>query len=794
MLRTLLTMAAFAALTPELTASEAAEFLLPSLAAANAWRPGTGTVAASDVEVGGKAVVRLPCNFSSGIERAYWDADVTLDLAEARGLRFHLYCGDPSPIGGFTLYFRSGEHWYSTPFSLEAAEKWCTVTADKLDTATEGGAPGWKQIDRVRFSVWRGASEDTALYVAGFAVVPSTGAIAVVRAESAGRDARTVKDAAQRVGCLLDDLGIPFAAISDLDLAPALLEGKRVAVLPYNPVMCAQAMQALDVFVKGGGKIVSFYVLPAALAETVGLQAGRHVPAAYPGYFASIRPTDQPLNGLPAKTAQASWNIIEWTGGHVAAAWWNAEDSATNLPAIVVTEKAAHMTHILLGDDAANKALLLLSMIGQFAPESWEQAAAGYLSHAGIVGPFSGYDAARRGIRERSRNGAGEELLAKAEASYREAQGLTAAGRHVEAIGSARRSHDDLTRAWCAVQTPLLNEFRGFWCHDAFGVEGLTWDAAARILAENGFTAVFPNLMWGGVAYYPSDVLPVAPEVAGRGDQAAACLAACRKYGIECHVWKVNWYTGGRAPAAFIEQMQAAGRTQVNRDGAAGAEWLCPSHPDNQQLEIDAMLEVAEKYDVDGVHFDYIRYPDRNACYCQGCRRRFEAAIGRTIERWPQDVAEGTALNTRWLQFRRDQITRVVAGVGEAIRGRKPGMKVSAAVFRNAAVDRDAVGQDWLLWCEKGYVDFVCPMDYTAFDGDFERMVRQQRAWAGKTPCYPGIGLSVWPDSEGIERLIEQVAITRKLDTGGFLVFNYGRREATEILPLCGLGLTRRAD
>ncbi len=31
------------------------------------------------------------------------------------------------------------------------------------------------------------------------------------------------------------------------------------------------------------------------------------------------------------------------------------------------------------------------------------------------------------------------------------------------------------------------------------------------------------------------------PLVKEKGDQIALCLAACRKYGVQCHVWKVNW-------------------------------------------------------------------------------------------------------------------------------------------------------------------------------------------------------------------------------------------------------------
>ena len=71
-------------------------------------------------------------------------------------------------------------------------------------------------------------------------------------------------------------------------------------------------------------------------------------------------------------------------------------------------------------------------------------------------------------------------------------------------------------------------------------------------------------------------------------------------------------------------------------------------------------------------------------------------------------------------------------------------------------------------------------------------MVRHQREVAGKVPCYPGIGLSCWPDRTDIVKLIEQIQITRKLKTGGFTIFNYHTVEANEVVPLAGLGITKK--
>jgi uncharacterized lipoprotein YddW (UPF0748 family) len=299
-------------------------------------------------------------------------------------------------------------------------------------------------------------------------------------------------------------------------------------------------------------------------------------------------------------------------------------------------------------------------------------------------------------------------------------------------------------------------------------------------------------MLWGGTAYYDSSVLPVSPLVKDKGDQIALCLAACRKYGLQCHVWKVNWNMGGRAPKEFADRMTKEGRTQRNASGRPIDQWLCPSHPDNQKLEIDAMVEVATKYEVDGIHFDYIRYPGPEGCFCDGCRQRFEKSIGRKVDRWPADVQTGS-LRQAWLDFRRDNITAVVAAVSQAVRAARPKVKISAAVFGNWAADRDGVGQDWKLWCDKGYLDFVCPMDYTPDSGEFESLVTRQRTWAGKVPCYPGIGLSTWPAPGDVFLLLKQIRITRATGSGGFTIFDYGPAEAKGIVPLCGMGVTRKA-
>jgi uncharacterized lipoprotein YddW (UPF0748 family) len=434
---------------------------------------------------------------------------------------------------------------------------------------------------------------------------------------------------------------------------------------------------------------------------------------------------------------------------------------------------------------------MLLALAGSLVPDLWRDAAKAGLEKSGTIAAFKSFDEARESIAKGQGGAALAESVASATSLHGQAREAFARGEHSKSLDHSSAAREKILQAYCLAQPSLPGEFRAFWCHSAFGVDGMDWDAAVRRLAENGFRAVIPNMLWGGVAYYDSKVLPVAAEVRDKGDQIAQCLAAARKHGLEVHVWKVNWNLGHGVPKEFLERMRREGRLQVSSKGVE-EPWLCPSQPANQQLEIDSLLEVVRNYPVDGIHFDYIRYPDADHCFCARCRERLQASLGVALDRWPEDALDG-ALRSRWLDWRRSNITAVVQAVSTRAREIRPGVKISAAVFPNWTTDRDGVGQDWKLWCEKGYLDFVCPMDYTPSHRRFRQMVEQQVAWAGKVPCYPGIGPSATSPSLGVDGVIEQIKITRELGAAGFTIFNYGRSEAEHLLPMLGLGVTARA-
>ena len=347
---------------------------------------------------------------------------------------------------------------------------------------------------------------------------------------------------------------------------------------------------------------------------------------------------------------------------------------------------------------------------------------------------------------------------------------------------------------WVASLPSKKGEWRAFWCHSERGLgKNHNWDSSIKLLKENGFNTIIPNLAWGGVAYYKSSVLPVHSSVWEVGDAFDECLAACRKYGVQCHVWKVCWRLGQGVDKEYAKRLVAEGRVQVGFNGSKKDMWMCPSHPTNLKLEQDAFIELAKK-GPDGIHFDYIRYPDMNCCFCDGCRERFEKMIGRKVGNWPNDVRSDAALASEWLEFRRSNITALVKGVSEHVRREYPSVQISAAVFHNPQTDPDKIGQDWVHWSKEGYLDFLCPMDYNDGSGlPFRGLVEAQaRALkGGKAKLRPGLGLSCWKDIQhDAATLSRQIMIVREIGLDGFSVFNFDAR-AEKVLPKIHTGPTR---
>jgi uncharacterized lipoprotein YddW (UPF0748 family) len=735
----------------------------------------------------------------TGADRLYWEADVKLDLSSYTGIALRMRVRDAGAARRVSLYFRSGEGWYAGWFTPRGTD-WEDFQLARGDFSTEGTPGGWSAVDRVRIAVWRGNGVDTTIDVTdlrglGHAIIIIRNARAL---QADDKEAWSVAHYGKLTADWLARIGIRAGTLDDTDIVNGLPDCCRIAILPYNPGFAAADAPAIQAFVKRGGAIILSYVLPDPLEPLLGIREKGWHAAASPGELHAIRMTADAADGFPATVRQESWNAMvpEPVAATVLGVWQDAGGKDTGIPALTINTNGAFVGHVLTNMDPERKGILLVALMARLRPEMRAALAAAMVAHAERLLHLRSWPDVREFLRaEARRTGqaqAGRTHLSAIETYRARTAALLKTASFGELIDRAEVTRRMLREAYLALLSPAANpaEFRGLWCHSAEGVPPRDWDTVAGAVQRNGFTAVLANVLWAGNAFYPSKVLPVADAVAAKGDLLARCLDACHRNKLEMHAWKVCWNLHG-APAPWVARLRADGRLQRSRGGKEIA-WLCPSHPDNFALERDSLLEVADRYPVDGIHLDYIRYENSDACFCEGCRARFAASRAAPIGDWPDCVGEGQPLRKAFLDWRRAQITRLVRAVREALRARHPNVRLSAAVFAGYPDCRDSIGQDWGAWIREGLVDFVCPMTYESVDAEFETRVRRILALpAAGVAIYPGIGAS----SPGLppEQVARQIDLLRRLGAPGFAVFQLDGDTLSHHLPALGRSVTRGA-
>lgn len=761
-------------------------------AARQAWVAGEGTPPVEVRAEDGRAVLGLAAPFAAktDLRRSVIDRKVNLDLSAPGEFTLELASEAPAGAGQISLYFRSGSGWYAAGGGL-SKKGWQTLSFPKKAFRVEGTPAGWGKIDGIRIAVWRGDGIDTVLKLRRLAAV--THEVAIIVPNAAGRqgngEQRTARDTAALVAGMLVELGLGCDTIDESSLARDGLGNRRVAVLAYNPQLSGDAAAALERFVNSGGKVLACYTLPPRLGETLGFGKAVHVAQERPGQFAEIRFEGTDVAGLPKSVTQASWNITAAEpAGHnarVIARWFDDAGKPTGRPAALLSDRGAFLSHIILRDDREGKKQMLAALLGRFSPPLWREMAEAASKRSEQIGHCQGLAELAEFI-NRSGNAAAAEQFRTAGEARSAAKKQVAQQAYPQAIAALCKDRELSAEAYLRAQPSPPREGRAMWNHSGTGAYPGGWDRTAKQLSQNGFNMVLPNMLWGGLAHYASDVLPRSSTFQQYGDQIEQCVAAGKKHGLEVHVWKVN-YNLSTAPKDFVPKLRNEHRLQVTVKGEP-QDWLCPSHPANRKLELESMLEVARKYAVTGLHFDYIRYPNRECCYCDGCRQRFEEATGRKVADWPQDCYSGPRKD-EYHDWRCRQITALVEAVHREAKRLRPEIKISAAVFGGYPSCRESVGQDWPEWVKAGYLDFICPMDYTESDLYFRNLVSSQTKLVdGRIPIYPGIGATASSSGLSADRVAGQIHLARSLGAAGFTIFNLDRGTIQAIVPGVGLG------
>jgi len=768
-----------------------------SAAATRAWTSGPGAKSAQRIPDG----IRLPCPFHREVDRFFWDVPVRRDLSGVSSFELTLQVSSPEACRRLSVYFKSGSGWYHWSQPIRGANRQ-TVVLPKSGFSEEGSPAGWDRIEAIRFAPWKAENRTTNFDL--FDISSRVDEILVVAATSSATEAGerpVAAKAAQRIGSFLDLHGIPYGSVDDDAVARGALGHAKVAILPYNPNPPKGEIRALESFLKRGGKLIVCKSASASLATLMQVNLRSLKSNAPSGTWRSIRFRGPESLHLPDRVYDIAWGLIpaypSSARSRIIAYWENGSGIQSNDPAVLQTPFGFWFCHVIRGEEPQLKADMMLGMVGALHPDTWLIAARHALRTAGSIEPYSTLSETMESMEKQhsgNSNSRVKQLWKDSRALHR-AQATSFAGKNYpETVRLGRELTDRMQRANGLLQQARAGEFRGVWDHDGMGFypgDRKSWDKTCRELSSSGMSAILPNLAWGGKAHYPSKHIPASSTCREFGDQLDQCVRAAKKTGLEVHVWKICWNIEN-APPEFRQRMRQEGRLQRSAGGAT-KEWLDPAVPANIELEIAVIREMATRYDIDGIHLDYIRYPSKDFCYSPATKKAFEKNIGHPVRNWPRGVQKGGSLEDTFRTWRAKQISDFVWRVRNELRSINPSIKLSAAVFRGYPSCRDSVGQDWVEWLKHGYVDFVCPMTYTKDLSNFKAETAQHLSFPGaKNRIVPGLGVTAGDSQLAPDEVIAQVQSLRELGAPGFVLFDLGPTLQNRTLPILRMGLTRK--
>lgn len=354
-------------------------------------------------------------------------------------------------------------------------------------------------------------------------------------------------------------------------------------------------------------------------------------------------------------------------------------------------------------------------------------------------------------------------------------------------------------------------EVRGLWVvrtslRSPAAIQTLVRDAQA-----SGVNTLMVQVRGRGDAYYRGGVEPRATALGSQPtefDPLAETLRVARAAGLAVHAWvNVNlvssatdlpasrahvvnrypeWLMVPRALGtefarlephnpAYVGKLARWTRAQSNVEGL----FTSPLHPDAAAHTAGVITDIVSRYAVDGVHLDYVRFPNADFDYSPTALAAFRESVLPDLpspERARLDARlridpfiYADTFPVRWASFRRSRLTAFVMRVRSAVREARPDAVLSAAVF--PGVD-DAWGtrlQDWRLWVENGLVDAVCPMIYTPDATVFAEQLAEATRVAGPASVWAGIGAYRLSPPQ----TVANITTARALGTRGVLLFSY---------------------
>ena len=357
---------------------------------------------------------------------------------------------------------------------------------------------------------------------------------------------------------------------------------------------------------------------------------------------------------------------------------------------------------------------------------------------------------------------------------------------------------------WQAPRVPLLatNQIRGVWMTNtaaAINFFSFRLDDAVANLAEHRINTLYPSVWNQGYTLYPS---PVAKRARGHccdrianvpfypfDDILHSLTRQAHRHNMRLIPWfeyglmipasspvaraHPEWLTTNRAgdtvPAPLSAHPLLPGPLQNFQLEISGGNlaWLNPTHPEVRKFLTDLIVDVVQRYPVDGIQLDDHFSLPMSMGYDPYTVQLYKDSHGGAP---PSDDPSAPG----WVAWRANAITTLLTEITQAVKSVRPEAIVSVSPNPPGFAYRKYL-QDWVRWVNMGIVDEVVVQlyrdDLTVFENDLYNS--GFHTLRSQIPIAIGLYTGPLADAKDFNRTVDEIAAVQQAGYGGVSFFSW---------------------
>ncbi len=296
--------------------------------------------------------------------------------------------------------------------------------------------------------------------------------------------------------------------------------------------------------------------------------------------------------------------------------------------------------------------------------------------------------------------------------------------------------------------------------------------ALLDLLKNHNFNAVVFQVRPQCDALYESELEPWSYYLSGEQgespdpyyDPLQFWIEEAHDRGLELHVWLNPYRAHHKEGGPVSDRSIVTTRPDLVVELKDGYWWLDPGKRGTQDHSFAVVMDIVQRYNIDGVHFDDYFYPYPSYNHGEGFP---------DDDSW-KDYANGGGKLSRG-DWRRSNVNVFIERVYKAIKKEKPHVKFGLSPFGiwrpnhpESIEGFDQYGQlfaDARLWLNKGWVDYWSPQLYWPINQIPQSYPVLLGWWIGENTqdrhLWPGLSIGRVPGEKGIDEVINQIMITR---------------------------------